>query len=59
MPMTTAYLLRIELRELKPAIYREVLIDPGITLRKLHAVIQAAMGWENAHLHAFAQPGGS
>ncbi len=57
--MTTAYLLRIELRDLKPAIYREVLVDPGITLRKLHAVIQAAMGWENAHMHAFAQPSGS
>jgi hypothetical protein len=57
--MPTAYLLRIELRDLKPAIYREVLVDPGITLRKLHAVIQAAMGWENTHMHAFAQPGGS
>ncbi len=51
-----AYLLRIELKDFKPAIYREVMVDPGITLRKLHAVIQAAMGWENAHLYAFAQP---
>jgi hypothetical protein len=51
-----AYLLRIELKGFKPAIYRDVLVDPCITLRKLHAVIQAAMGWENAHLYAFAQP---
>lgn len=51
-----AYLLRIELKGFKPAIYRDVLVDPSITLRKLHAVIQAAMGWENAHLYAFAQP---
>lgn len=57
--MPTAYLLRIELRDLKPAIYREVLVDPGITLRKLHAVIQSAMGWDNYHLHAFASPTGS
>ena len=54
-----AYLLRIELRDLKPAIYREVIIDPAMTLRKLHKVIQSAMGWEDCHLHAFAKPSGS
>jgi len=51
-----ALLLRVELKSFKPAIYREVLVDPNITLRTLHTVIQAAMGWENAHLYAFAQP---
>lgn len=55
-PPHNALLLRIELKDFKPAIYREVLVDPDITLRALHAVIQAAMGWENAHLYAFAQP---
>jgi hypothetical protein len=54
--MTTAYQLRIELRDFKPAIYRVVLVDPAMSLAKLHKVIQAAMGWENAHLHGFAQP---
>lgn len=51
-----ALLLRVELKDFKPAIYREVLVDPNITLRALHTVIQAAIGWENAHLYAFAQP---
>jgi hypothetical protein len=37
-------------------IYCEVLVDPTITLRKLHAVIQAAMAGTNSHLHASAQP---
>jgi hypothetical protein len=55
-PSHNAYLLRIELKDFKPAIYREVLVDPDITLRALHKVIQAAMGWEDAHLYAFAQP---
>ncbi len=55
----TAFLIRIALRDVKPAIYRDVLVDPAITLRKLHAIVQAAMGWENAHLHAFALPNGS
>lgn len=52
-----AWLLRIELRDLKPAIYREVMVSPDMTLRRLHAVIQAAMGWESAHLYGFAVPG--
>jgi hypothetical protein len=51
-----ALLLRVELMDFKPAIDREVLVDPNITLRALHTVIQAAMGWESAHLYAFAQP---
>ena len=52
----SAYVLRIELRNLKPAIWREVWVDPAITLRQLHYTIQAAMGWECAHLHGFAIP---
>lgn len=51
-----AYLLRIELKGFKPAIYREVLVDPDVTLRKLHAIVQAAMGWDNAHAYGFALP---
>lgn len=56
-PGRAAYVLRIELRGLRPTIWREVWVDPTITLRRLHGVIQAAMGWENAHLHGFAIPG--
>ncbi|HQQ71076.1 MAG TPA: plasmid pRiA4b ORF-3 family protein [Alicycliphilus sp.] len=56
-PGASAYVLRIELRDVKPAIWREVWVDPAITLRQLHAIIQAAMGWENAHLYGFAIPG--
>lgn len=54
--MTIAYQLRIELRHFKPAIYRDVLVDPATPLPKLHKLIQAAMGWEDAHLHGFALP---
>ncbi|TAG05962.1 MAG: plasmid pRiA4b ORF-3 family protein [Betaproteobacteria bacterium] len=52
--MPTAYHLKIELRHLKPAIFREVLVAPDIKLSKLHDIIQAAMGWDDAHLHGFA-----
>lgn len=56
-PGASAYVLRIELRGVKPAIWREVWVDPAISLRQLHAIIQAAMGWDNAHLYSFAIPG--
>jgi hypothetical protein len=48
------FLLRIELRYFTPKIYRDVIVDPDIPLSKLHKIIQAAMGWENAHLYGFA-----
>jgi Plasmid pRiA4b ORF-3-like protein len=54
--MPIAYQLRIELRHFKPAIYRDVLVDPATTLPKLHKLIQAAMGWDDVHLHGFALP---
>jgi hypothetical protein len=54
--MSTAYQLRIELRDFKPAIYRDVLVDPATPLPKLHKLIQSAMGWEDVHLHGFAVP---
>lgn len=54
--MQTAYQLRIALRDIKPAVYRDVVVDPSITLRKLHSVIQAAMGWNDEHLYGFALP---
>lgn len=45
--------LRIALREVKPEVWRVVLVPETITLTKLHQVIQAAMGWHGGHLHEF------
>jgi pRiA4b ORF-3-like protein len=36
-----------------PPVWRRVLIPAAIRLDRLHEVIQAAMGWQNSHLHAF------
>lgn len=52
-----AYRLRIELADAHPAIWREVLVDPGIPLDELHEVIQRVFGWEDAHLHEFTAVG--
>lgn len=54
--MPIAYQLRIALLNFKPAIYRDVLVDPATPLPKLHKLIQAAMGWEDVHMHGFAVP---
>ena len=36
-----------------PPVWRRVIIPAAYSLDRLHAVIQAAMGWEDDHLHAF------
>lgn len=47
------YLLHIELKDLKPKIWREVIVPESISLTWLHEVIQEAMGWMDTHLHQF------
>jgi hypothetical protein len=46
--------LRITLMDVDdPPVWRQVLIPAAYPLSRVHRVIQAAMGWENYHLHAF------
>ncbi len=46
--------VRITLKDVTdPPVWRQVLIPAGYTLDRVHAVIQAAMGWQESHLHAF------
>jgi hypothetical protein len=46
--------LKVTLEGILPPIWRRVEVPADITLAKLHAVIQVAMGWHDAHLHEFA-----
>ena len=46
--------LRIDLLGSDPPIWREIEVPTSMTLKQLHAVVQAAMGWEDAHLWEFA-----
>jgi hypothetical protein len=46
--------LRIELCDSDPLIWREVEVPTSTTLKALHEVIQAAMGWFGYHLWEFA-----
>jgi hypothetical protein len=46
--------LRIELVDSHdPLVWRRLLVPATSTLADLHAVIQAAMDWHDAHLHQF------
>ena len=36
-----------------PPVWRQVVIPAGYTLDRVHGVVQAAMGWQNSHLHMF------
>ena len=45
--------LKITLVELKPPIWRRILVPELLTLANLHVVIQTVMGWTNSHLHDF------
>ncbi len=51
--------LKITLRGTKPPIWRRLLAPAKMTLADLHDAIQAAMGWEGAHLHVFEIDGRS
>ena len=52
-PSKTALQLRISLVDVTPTIWRRLLVPGEIKLSKLHAIYQAAMGWEDYHLHYF------
>ena len=51
--MSDVVRLKIILCDTEPAIWRRVEVPASITLKDLHAIIQAAMGWENYHLYQF------
>lgn len=45
--------LKISLDYLEPEIWRRLLVPGDCTLSKLHDLFQAAMGWQDCHLHSF------
>ncbi len=46
--------VRIELRHTDPLIWRQVEVPTSITLKVLHDIIQAVIGWFDCHLWEFA-----
>lgn len=52
-PPERFYLLKIQLLDIEPAIWRRFVVPANITLDRLHDVIQIVMGWTDSHLHEF------
>jgi hypothetical protein len=48
--------VRIALRDSDPVIWRQVEVPTSITLKALHNVIQAVMGWFDYHLWSGSSP---
>jgi len=53
MTQETIARLRISLNDIEPAVWRIVEMPVAGSLKMLHDVIQAAMGWQNYHLWHF------
>jgi hypothetical protein len=45
--------IKVTLQDLEPAIWRRLEVPAEIKLSRLHVALQAAMGWQGYHLHAF------
>ncbi|MEF8722577.1 plasmid pRiA4b ORF-3 family protein [Candidatus Accumulibacter phosphatis] len=50
---STLFTLNVELVDTTPLIWRQIVINGDASFAMLHHVIQAAMGWQDVHLHEF------
>ena len=46
--------LKVTVLGTMPPIWRRLLVPAGLTLAQLHDVLQAAMGWQDCHMHEFS-----
>jgi hypothetical protein len=51
------YQLKITLAEVEPSVWRRIRVRGDLSLDRLHAVFQRAMGWQDAHLHEWTVGG--
>ena len=58
-PPASIHQLKVTLQGVRPPIWRRLRVPSDVTLARLHAILQAAMGWEDAHLHRFRAGGTS
>lgn len=51
--MNPVILIKVTLNDIKPPIWRRLLIKSSITFYELHNILQIAFGWKNCHLFQF------
>ena len=54
-----AFVVRVDLDEAQPAIWRRLRLASDLTLPQVHDVLQVAMGWTDSHLHQFVMGPGA
>ncbi|UOE75105.1 plasmid pRiA4b ORF-3 family protein [Parageobacillus thermoglucosidasius] len=47
------YQLKVQLKDIRPPVWRRLLVPSGMTFAELHDVLQKAFDWEDRHLHTF------
>ncbi|MEO5332900.1 MAG: plasmid pRiA4b ORF-3 family protein [Magnetococcus sp. YQC-5] len=47
------YTIKITLADVRPPVWRRVLVPVDLTLHDLHDIIQISMGWHDCHLYEF------
>jgi Plasmid pRiA4b ORF-3-like protein len=47
------YQVKVTLADVRPPVWRRLLVPGGYTLDRLHRALQYAMGWQDCHLHSF------
>jgi hypothetical protein len=50
---TSIFRFKIELKDIKPLVWRRIEIECDTTFESLHEAIQEAFGWSGMHLHDF------
>jgi hypothetical protein len=47
------YQVKVSVLDIEPLIWRRLIVPRAITLRRMHRVLQATMGWQDYHLYEF------
>ena len=53
-PYANVYQIKITLLDIKPSVWRRILVPETFTFQNLHDAIQDVMGWDDCHLHCFS-----
>ncbi len=51
------YQIKVTLNDIRPPIWRGILVSSNTNLHKLHDILQIVMGWHDSHLHQFTISG--